>query len=160
MKIQNLIQWCTANNAFINLILSLSTIIISIIAIIVSLTTARLPYKKKIKLSCGIAYNGASWMISINAVNIGNRAVKIEMIGLLINSKQLFDKGTIGSNQITLNPAAITTHYINCGDLQHICGGIAKETIVYAYVTDSEGKTYKEKTGTVADLIRNCKSIA
>ena len=44
-----LIQWCNENVGFATIVLSALTLLVSIIAVIVSIRTARLPYKKLLK---------------------------------------------------------------------------------------------------------------
>ena len=46
-----IIQWCNNNEGFLTMLLSLFTLVTSIIAIIVSIKTAQLPYKKKIDIN-------------------------------------------------------------------------------------------------------------
>lgn len=46
MNMENLINWCNNNEGFATITLSFFTFIVSVIAIIVSINTARLPYKK------------------------------------------------------------------------------------------------------------------
>ena len=47
----NIIRWCNENNGFLTAILSLIGLVLSVTAIVVSIRTARLPYKKKLMLS-------------------------------------------------------------------------------------------------------------
>lgn len=51
--IEEIITWCNSNNGFATILLSALTLLVSIIAIIVSIRTARLPYKKKLIVSGG-----------------------------------------------------------------------------------------------------------
>lgn len=88
------IQWCNQNNGFLTGGLSFLTLLVSVIAIIVSIKTARLPYIKKIKLSSSVNFlfsmnqltgdtKSEFSGISINAVNVGNRNANIRFGGLL-----------------------------------------------------------------------------
>lgn len=52
-SIIEVIEWCNNNTGFATIVLSILTLIVSIIAIFVSLSTARLPYKKKILVERG-----------------------------------------------------------------------------------------------------------
>lgn len=45
--IEEIITWCNSNNGFATILLSALTLLVSIIAIIVSIRTARLPYNYK-----------------------------------------------------------------------------------------------------------------
>lgn len=47
----NIIRWCNENNGFLTAILSLIGLVLSVTAIVVSIRTARLPYKKKLMLA-------------------------------------------------------------------------------------------------------------
>ena len=46
--VKEIINWCNSNNGFATILLSALTLLVSIIAIIVSIHAARLPYKKKL----------------------------------------------------------------------------------------------------------------
>jgi hypothetical protein len=90
----NIIQWCNENNGFLTAILSLIGLVLSVTAIVVSVRTARLPYKKKLMLGSYISL-GASMIpgvgaetqilgMSASATNIGNRTVNITYWGYAI----------------------------------------------------------------------------
>lgn len=90
-----IITWCNSNMGFLSAILSLIGIVLSIIAIIVSLRTARLPYKKKVKLSASMSIrvfqNALTNVIqsevigvTVNAVNVGSRNVNITYLGFAV----------------------------------------------------------------------------
>lgn len=53
----NIIRWCNENNGFLTAILSLIGLVLSVTAIVVSIRTARLPYKKKLMLGSYVASN-------------------------------------------------------------------------------------------------------
>ena len=53
----NIIQWCNENNGFLTAILSLIGLVLSVTAIVVSIRTARLPYKKKLMLGSYMSAN-------------------------------------------------------------------------------------------------------
>ena len=53
----NIIQWCNENNGFLTAILSLIGLVLSVPAIVVSLRTARLPYKKKLMLGSYMSFD-------------------------------------------------------------------------------------------------------
>lgn len=90
----NIIQWCNENNGFLTAILSLIGLVLSVTAIVVSVRTARLPYKKKLMLGSYMSL-GASMISSVgaetqilgmsaSATNIGNRTVNITYLGYAI----------------------------------------------------------------------------
>ncbi|MFV0395266.1 MAG: hypothetical protein ACK5LC_12870, partial [Coprobacillaceae bacterium] len=116
---KEIIEWCNNNEGFAMIVLSLGTLIVSIIAIIISIRTARMPYKKKLLIDTG-SYVGigiSSTGIHITTTNIGNRSIKIIKIGLLINKKYYFNVNTIKDSQITLATGDSTTQYFDENDL-------------------------------------------
>ena len=86
----NVIQWCNDNNGFLTAILSLIGLILSVTAIVVSIRTARLPYKKKLLLGSSILL-GVSRIplrgtetslmgLSSTATNVGNRTISLHTL--------------------------------------------------------------------------------
>lgn len=79
------VQWCNENNGFLTAILSVIGLLLSIIAIVVSIHTARLPYKKQLLLgsslllgasvNLGISAKTFIMGLSASATNIGNRTI-------------------------------------------------------------------------------------
>lgn len=81
------IDFCNNNIGFVEALLSLLTLFISIIAIVVSLCTARLPYKKKTLIrfhSCFLItdYVSDNYFYSVGITNIGNIPVYLQFFGL------------------------------------------------------------------------------
>lgn len=150
-----MIEWFNENVGFVSAILSLLTIILSTIAIVVSIHTAKLPFKKSIKISAGSQFSALGEGVYVTAVNVGNRPVHISMMGLLIDKKQYFSTREITNNQITLHPSETTEHHLQCDELQRmISNDIPKSKKVYAYVRDAEGEVYKKKLCSVGDIKR------
>ena len=94
-----LIHWCNDNNGFLTAILSAIGLFLSTIAIVVSIKTARLPFKKRIVIKTStnlwvgmipITNTIASGVqsISINVVNKGFRDVNITYLGIMIKNKR------------------------------------------------------------------------
>lgn len=75
--------------------LSLLTLVVSIIAVIVSIQTARLPYKKKMLVESGSYISNDGTGIHITVTNIGNRNIKIKKIGILIGKMVYINKNTL-----------------------------------------------------------------
>lgn len=165
------IEWCNANNGFLTGVMSFLTLLVSIIAIVVSIQTARLPYKKRILLSAGITYvatrdiDGQVFSkidkIVISATNIGNRMVNITFLGLSV--KPLFSKEMMlasinrdmGGTGIMKQTETISTEYL----LSEIIGtkrNLSSLAYLYIFATDSEGKIYRKKYGRVG---RVCGSL-
>ena len=85
------IQWCNANNGFLTALLALLSLFISVLAVVVSIKTAKLPYKKRLTLKVTFINdiskddNGRLYYhpadICVNAVNTGNRAIDLTFLG-------------------------------------------------------------------------------
>lgn len=71
----DVIDWCNNNIGFVSLLLSALTLLVSILAIVISIHTAKLPYKKKLLVTTGsyIHTVDRSLGIYISATNVGNR---------------------------------------------------------------------------------------
>ena len=63
MESYNIIQWFNENNGFSAAILSVVGLLLSSIAIIISIKVAKLPYKKKIKINMSYNYFFSRWKI-------------------------------------------------------------------------------------------------
>lgn len=94
-----IINWFNYNNGFITAILSAIGLLLSVIAVVVSIRTARLPYKKKLKLTSYVdvlisknTVNGEVFSnimgISVNVANIGSRNVSITYLGIFVKDKK------------------------------------------------------------------------
>ena len=91
-NLSNMIQWCNDNVGFATIVLSALTLLVSIIAIFVSIRTARLPYKKLIKIEAGSYFttDGASGL-HVTAINCGNMDFTIIKRCLYV-CKKIFDR--------------------------------------------------------------------
>lgn len=167
------ISWCNANNGFLTAILSAIGLLLSSIAIIVSVNTARLPYKKRIKLSLStnvafeknaITGKATSEIIglSVHAANVGYRNIYITYLGLSVTDKSLSvkrQKMTKIRNTITgdgiLAPAEIKTELYKKDDLLYSLSMINKKAKIYLFANDTEGKEYYKPIGNAENMIKN-----
>lgn len=150
----SIIEWCNLNVGFATIILSLGTLLLSLVAIVVSIKSARLPYTKKLLLTAG-SFIGVGFDVDgiyITATNIGNRNVRLKKIGLLINGKYIMNTNTIKESLITLSTGDSTEQYFDNTNLK----GLKKfrtNSIIYGYVEDTEGKKYKKYICRVGKII-------
>ncbi len=149
----NVIEWCNNNSGFVSAILSVVGIMISVIAVVVSIHTARMPYAKKIALSAGNYFTtDGSFGYHVSATNVGNRPVLITKIGFSVGDKIMVNPRTIGESQKILHTAENTSQYFSIEEMK---SGVSRlNGKVYAYVEDSEGKTYKKYLCRVDDIKR------
>lgn len=152
---QTIITWCNDNAGFASAVLALGTIIVSVIAIIVSLRTARLPYLKRIKITSGWSYGIVSGGIHITAINTGNRPVTISMIGILIRDKQIFVPSEMQNLQTKIGVSdSETVLFLHRDLIREIKEyGFSEDENVYGYVTDTEGDIVKKRIGIVKDIL-------
>lgn len=162
-----IINWCNNNVGFMEALLSTVGIILSIIAIVVSIRTARLPYKKGIKLSKTFDYHfsldkeakkASSELIgvSLSAVNTGSRDINITFLGFGIKKKclkpsmQKLVKFKSDENNVGLiKSAEIASVSYSTVD---ILANLERNQLnykIYIIATDSEGKNYKKCIGKV-----------
>lgn len=96
------IKWCNDNNGFLTAILSIIGLFLSIIAMVVSIRTARLPYKKKLLLGSSLLLAAEVTIggdvrtfiagLSASATNVGNRPVNLTYLGYAIKKDGKFKK--------------------------------------------------------------------
>lgn len=149
------IEWCNNNVGFVSIVLSSLTVFLSIIAIVVSIRTARLPYKKKVKVSSGSYISSQSLGYYVTATNIGNRKIKIENIGLRCGGKVLINAKTIMESRIFLDAGDTTTQYFELGDLKKrlVTAGVNSKLTLKAFAEDTEGKIYQKGLLSVRKLL-------
>ena len=92
---EKIIEWCNLNNGFLTAILSMVGLLLSLTAIVVSVRTALLPFKKKIKISSfvSIAFSKNELTgevhrevvgLCVNAANVGFRNANLVYLGILV----------------------------------------------------------------------------
>ena len=85
-----LVRWSNENVGFATIVNSVLTLLISIIAIIVSIRTARLPYKKQVKIETGIyVKSDGDTGLHVTAINCVNIDFTISRIGFIAKRNQL-----------------------------------------------------------------------
>ena len=168
-----IINWCNENNGFITAILSAIGLLLSVIAIVVSIRTARLPYKKKLKLtsSVDVAFSKNTITgevisnimgISVNAANIGSRNVSITYLGICIKDKKSNrnkQKMAKVRDEITgtgmIAPAEIKTELYKKDDLLYSLSSLSGDAQIYLYAKDTEGTEYFKSAGNAKNMLMN-----
>lgn len=167
-----IVNWCNENNGFITAILSTIGLLLSVTAIVVSIRTARLPYKKKLKLtsSVDVAFSkntitgeviGSIVGIMVNAANIGSRNVFIVYLGLCIKDKKYKwnKKMTKIRDEITgigmIAPAEIKTELYRKVDLLSLLSLLSGDAKIYLYAKDTEGTEYFKSVGNAKNMLMN-----
>ena len=168
-----IIKWCNDNNGFLTGILSLLTLFVSVIAVVVSIRTARLPYMKRLILSSDITilfgtndFTGQPVSqfagITINATNIGNRNINIKFLGFAIHTSFKLQKMQTRDRELggegVLEPTAVSTVEYTAKELLSF-SELKPGTKVYCCAMDTEGKTYLKYYGRAGKISSNLQKI-
>lgn len=170
---EEIIKWCNENNGFLTGLLSLLTVIVSVIAIVVSINTARMPYKKSIVLTSTTNFlfgqNNFTRQVvsqfsgvSINAANVGNRNINLVYLGLGIikdgrmQKMQTIDRDLGGKGMLV--PTDIFKVEYSPRDLLSF-GQMDSKVKIYCLAIDSEGKQYKKFYGKAGKVFENLSGI-
>lgn len=94
------VEWCNNNQGFITAIFSLLSLLISTTAIVISILTSKLPYKKAVRVSSGSYFGVGEGMenqqgVYVNVLNVGNVPINIVEVGLLHGKKHCINTNTI-----------------------------------------------------------------
>lgn len=151
----NFIEWCNNNMGFASLLLSALTLFVSVLAIVVSIHTAKLPYKKKVLVTAGSYITDGSVGIHVTATNVGNRNIKIKTIGILLGKMVYVNKNTIFDSKVILTQGDETSQYFDLEDLKKsiAMNKISISTRMIAMVEDTEGKRYKKRLPKVKKIL-------
>lgn len=144
-NLSNMIQWCNDNVGFATIVLSALTLLVSIIAIFVSIRTARLPYKKLIKIEAGSYFttDGAS-RLHVTAINCGNMDFTISSMGFVAeDNKLMINMHSPNQYPFRLKNGEQISEYFT--DEAPAIQSLKSNPKIFAYVKDSEGKIYRKK---------------
>lgn len=149
-----IIEWCNNNSGFIQSILACLTLLASLIAIVVSIKTSKIPYKKRMLLTSG-SYIGVGLIddgLHVTCINCGNRAIHVKKLGLLIKKEIVMNLNTIGDSQVKLDPGCETTQYFSSKNYSKVFKKFDKNSKVYAYAEDTEGTIVKKYVCRIEDI--------
>lgn len=151
----NFIDWCNNNMGFASLLLSTLTLFVSVLAIVVSIHTAKLPYKKKVLVTAGSYITDGSVGIYVTATNVGNRNIKIKTIGILLGKMVYVNKNSLFDSKVILTQGDETSQYFDLEDLKKslVMNQISISTRMIAMVEDTEGKRYKKRLPKVKKIL-------
>lgn len=167
----NYIQWCNDNNGFLTAVLSLIGLTLSATAIVVSIRTARLPYKKRIMLASylarfqvvpvSVSNHPIPGIIAV-ATNVGNRTVNLTYLGYVVKKDGRYY--ALYPNPIrphilkfnsksSLAPSETSESWFYANELIESFSRENRNTELFVYAADTEGKAYMKKAGTVGRLL-------
>lgn len=157
------IEWCNENNGFLTAILSILTLFVSIVAVVVSIQTARLPYKRRISttvVTC-VSMGSSSQAVtgfSVSATNTGNRNINIMHFGLAYkDGPQLVpyirNGCTLGDKSIVV-PAEVVSVTYSLEEVASFLSDLPHKKIIYSYAYDAEWREYKKRYNTVGNFLK------
>lgn len=125
-------------------------------AILVSIRTANLPYKKKLVVSTGSFISSDGIGIHVTATNVGNRKIKIKKMGILIGEMVYVDKNALLEGCLELCQGDEISHYFRIDELQQLIkkNNIGMVQKMIAFVEDTEGKKYKKRISRVRQIMK------
>lgn len=157
----SIIVWCNDNSGFLTAVLSAIGLFISFLAVIISIRTARLPYKKKLCLSSficlgvGTSYKG----IGASAANIGNRTINLVYLGFAIKTANEWQKmqsvSRLSDHEGILQTTEIMSIHFSSEEFLKGTTQLGDKLPLFVYAQDSEGKIYKKRYGTVGKARQN-----
>ena len=142
-----IVKWCNENQGFVAAILSLLGLILSVIAIAISIATAKRPYKRALRISAGsyfgVGNKGEGQQgIYVNALNVGNVPINVVDVGLMHGKTLCINVNTISNVRGVLKQMEDVEQSFYSKDLQNAFKG--EKGKVYAFAKDAEGNIYKK----------------
>ena len=140
----NIIKW------IISEWFSIIGIILSIIALIVSIRAAKMPYKKKLRMYVEGYYREGNFdSFEMVAVNSGNREIFIDYLGIVEGKsdhpKELLQYCSIKGETNGIKPGERFTKGYSASYYRELYKNICDLNRVYICAKDSEGKRYFQK---------------
>ena len=141
-----IVEWCNENVGFATVILSVLTLLVSIIAIVVSIRTARLPFKKAIRIEAGSYFTTDNETgLQVTVINCGNMDFSISNMGFIAENKQLMiNTRSQNTYPVRIKNGEQVSEYFN-GNVPEIQRLQSSNKRIFAYVKDTEGKLYKKR---------------
>lgn len=163
------INWCNSNQGFLSLLLAIFTALISVVAIIISILTARLPYKKKLKITTSYMFaiaqtvmgNLSTRYLTVGVVNVGNRTVSTDYVGLGFykdNSLQrVYPTSRALNCKTKLNPSQLFEVNYLAEEILKLQNIVSLDEMIYSVVIDTEGQVTTKRFGYLKNIINAVK---
>jgi len=136
------INWCNANQGFLSFALSLFTILLSIIAIIISIINFRVQYKKNLSVDSYFLLDDSNKLV-VYIVNNGYIPLGIERVSLSYKNVFLCYKAKYNRDKKRLMPTeSLTVEYIIDKKYIDILSDEKQNKLFIIKVKDTYGKEY------------------
>lgn len=158
-SIKGFIQWCNTNAGFMDALLSFLTIVISSIAIFVSVKTAKLPFKKKLTVTHGVYLYDNRYQLLAIITNSGMRDVYLSYA--YIDTDNGLTKDIPQQAVIHLKPGetflgTIVIPDIPLEDLLEEYPDLS-DSVLSVYVKETTGEEIVKRIGTIKEAIDSIK---
>lgn len=136
--------------------MSALTLLVSILAVIISIRTARLPFKKKVLVVSGHYISSEGMGLHITATNVGNRNIRIKTIDFLLGNLVYINKRTLCESQIMLMQGETTSQYFNIDEIIAKIkeSNISPSVTIRAFIEDTDGQRLKKRLNKAGNLIK------
>ena len=147
---QQIIEWCNSNEGFVSAILALVSLLLSVVAICISISVAKLPFKKKISLAfytnMGIGDARGYVGYEVVATNIGNRVVATDYVGLGYYKNGKLQRLYTVNRDMNNKQRLEINESCNVKFTKEEFNNIKKQSSrIYAIATDVEGTVFKKR---------------
>ncbi|MEN6471710.1 MAG: hypothetical protein ABFC62_09610 [Clostridiaceae bacterium] len=162
----DIIGWCNQNNGFLTGILSIVGLLLSSVAIVISIRTARLPYKRKLILSSsilisivqtGLTAEPIPMWLQASVANAGNRTINLTYLGYAIKNKKkvkrLYPINREFECKGIIDPSEMKCVQFSVDELVKGLSSVDPKLKLFVYATDSEQNEYSRRAGTVGKLL-------
>ena len=145
----SIIEWCNLNEGFINAVLAIISLLLSCVAIGVSIQAIRLPFKKKLKVECYLGFvtqrpeNNEGIIVTVT--NVSNRDIVIYEISLKNHKHKRIIDTTLPITEINfiLHTGDTKTRFFGFEEFRNSIIGLGLP--IYGYARDTSGKIYKKR---------------
>lgn len=138
------ILWCNTNQGFVNVIFSACSLLISTVAIFISIMTALRPYRKAVSCCVSLQQSSDGIVGQVAIVNTGNRPMYITQINVRTRKEKLNVGSRVKTHKFNLIPGMEKTAHIRIFDAEEqiIENMIDLNQLLYIEVRDTENKVY------------------
>lgn len=151
-----IIEWCNNNQGFVGAVLSVLTLFVSLTAIAISIYTARIPYKRNIKVEAKVLLYNSQYQPCVVVNNYGNKDIFIKLITIDTDIDSGFKDYVplkmipLKAGQLYVEEMPYTINQLKTWTSEK--PSLSNENL-YGFVQLSEGKMIKKRIGTIKDVL-------
>lgn len=143
----DIIKFCNENQGLFDTILSLCSLLVSIIAICMSIHNAMLPYKKRLTFHGHVYEEDGNLLCSVEVINIGQSIIYVKDVQMLKKKTKLHIGKRADNKIVKILPGEVMEVKVKIYDEEdEVRKNILDlNSVAYIEVFDTENKKYKEK---------------